>query len=129
MAQYKTYSTMSSDKNSDQQVIHPEVEHIESLEDRNDIINKNNVVVIYYYADWCGPCKQFANRFNTIAHELSKPGVVFVKEDIVLELRNTPNDPTVVPTFHFYKNGVFQNDKVMTGVNEKDIVLTVIEMC
>jgi len=114
MAQYKTYATLVPDKEQD----YPHVQNINSLEDRNAIIKNNGVVVIYYHAEWCGPCKNFTNSFNGLAQELGKPGqLVFVKEDVDLDLRNTPEDPKVVPTFHFYKNGDFQKDKILTGVN------------
>ncbi len=118
MAKYATYATLSL---SDKQVIYPEVQTIKSLEDRNYIIKNNEVVVIYYHAKWCGPCKTFSNGFNRLAQEFEGQRVIFVKEDVDLELRNSPADPDVVPTFHFYKNGVFQSDKVLIGVDAEKI--------
>jgi hypothetical protein len=61
-----------------------------------------------------------ANDFET--NDKTKGLVFCAKEDVDLELRNSPADPEVVPTFHFYKNGVFQRDMILTGVNVEDIV-------
>lgn len=121
MARYATYATLSV---KDKEIMFPEVPCIKSLDERNFIIKNNKIVIIYYHAKWCGPCKTFANGFNKIADDFNKEdvkGLAFVKEDIDLDLRNSPADPEVVPTFHFYKNGVFQSNMVLTGVNVQDI--------
>ena len=106
--------------------MYDEVPSITSVVDRDFIIKNNQVVVIYYHAKWCGPCKTFANGFNKIAKDFceddeAKGFVFFAKEDVDLELRNSPADPEVVPTFHFYKNGIFQSNMILTGVNVDDI--------
>ena len=119
MAQYKTYSTLVPNNNN---VIYPEVLSINSVEDRNNIILNNQVVVIYYHAKWCGPCKNFSNEFNALAKKFERAGLIFVKEDVDLDLKNTPADPKVIPTFHFYKNGIFQTDKILSGVDVEKII-------
>ena len=106
MARYATYATLSD---KDKEIMFPEVTCIKSLEERNFIIKNNQVVVIYYHAKWCGPCKTFANGFNKIANIFYKDDevkglVFFAKEDVDLEIRNSPADPEVVPTLSF-KNG------------------------
>jgi len=123
MSKYATYATLSD---KDKEIMFPEVPCIKSLDERNFIIKNNQVVVIYYHAKWCGPCKTFANGFNKMASDFEKndktKGLVFcAKEDVDLELRNSPADPEVVPTFHFYKNGIFQTNMVLTGVNVEEI--------
>jgi thioredoxin 1 len=34
-----------------------------------DTINYNNIVVIDYYANWCGPCKAYSPIFDRVAKE------------------------------------------------------------
>ena len=119
MAQYKTFSTMASDTRSKSASAFPEVASVNSLKNRNEIINNNSGVVIYYYAKWCSPCENFSGRYNEIAHNYANKGLVLVKEDVDLEIDNKPVDITAVPCFHFYKNGVFQEKMTLTGVEEK----------
>ena len=47
----------------------PDVIHVKSLQHRVDLINNNKVVIIYYHAEWCGPCKTFAPDFNDLAQK------------------------------------------------------------
>lgn len=119
MSKYATYATLSV---KDKEIMYTEVPCIKSLDERDFIIKNNKVVVIYYHSKSCEPCKTFANGFNGIAKEFERQeGLVFVKEDVSLQLRNSPADPDVVPTFHFYKNGIFQSNMILTGSNAEDI--------
>lgn len=42
-----------------------------------DTIEKNDIVLIDFYADWCGPCKMFAPIFEQASEK--HPGIVFAK--------------------------------------------------
>lgn len=117
MSQYKTFKTMAEDKdkviNKD---ISPDVTNISSIHHRADVIKNNRVVVIYYHADWCGPCKDFSPKFNVLAQKYSRNGISFVKEDVDLDL-DKPVNVTAVPCFHFYQAGQFQEKMSLTGVD------------
>jgi thioredoxin 1 len=116
MAQYKTFTTMAEDKDKPNSPNSPEVPHISSIHHRADIIKNNRVVVIYYHADWCGPCKSFAPSFNVLAQKYSRMGIAFVKEDVDLDF-DKPSNITAVPCFHFYQAGQFQEKMSLTGVD------------
>lgn len=70
-----------------------------------DILKDNKVVIIDFWAQWCGPCKAFGPIFEEVAKE--KDGLVkFVKVDVdknskVAALYNIRSIPTVL----FIKNG------------------------
>jgi thioredoxin 1 len=44
---------------------------------------KNNLVIVDFWADWCGPCKSFAPTFERVAEKY--PDVVFGKVDTEAE--------------------------------------------
>ncbi|EPS43078.1 hypothetical protein H072_2955 [Dactylellina haptotyla CBS 200.50] len=47
-----------------------------------DVMSKNSVVVIDFFATWCGPCKAIAPIYSKFAAELSQPGkIAFIKVD------------------------------------------------
>lgn len=50
-----------------------------TTENFEETIEKNPIVVIDYYADWCGPCKAFAPIFEKASE--AHPDVVFAKVD------------------------------------------------
>ncbi|KAI1717065.1 thioredoxin domain-containing protein [Ditylenchus destructor] len=80
--------------------------------------NANQVVVVDFYATWCGPCKIMGPKFQRLAGEY--PSIVFVKmdvdesEDVVSEY-----DVKVMPTFVFIKNG--KQDDIVEGNNEDEL--------
>ena len=74
MAKYATYATLSD---KDKEIMCDEVPSIKSLDERNFIIKNNQVVVIYYHAKWCGPCKkikiqELMDSFNTRSTPFSR---------------------------------------------------------
>jgi thioredoxin 1 len=42
-----------------------------------DVVTKNDLVIIDFWAPWCGPCKGFAPVFEAASEK--HPGVVFAK--------------------------------------------------
>lgn len=63
---------------------------------------RGRLVVIDFYAQWCGPCKRIAPEFEQAAAEF--PDVVFLKVDIdVLEDIATEYEVSSMPTFVFLK--------------------------
>ena len=116
MAQYKTFTTMVDEKNKSNPNV-PDVIHVKSLQHRVDLIKNNKVVIIYYHAEWCGPCKTFAPEFNNLAQKYLNQGVLFLKEDVD-HGHDTPVNVTAVPSFHFYHRTNFQNKMNVTGVDK-----------
>lgn len=42
-----------------------------------DVINNNDIVIIDFWADWCGPCRSFAPTFEAAAEKY--PEIAFCK--------------------------------------------------
>jgi len=48
-------------------------------EDVHQVIEENSIVLIDFWADWCGPCKSFAPMFEQSSEK--HPDLVFAKVD------------------------------------------------
>lgn len=53
-----------------------------SRKDFDELVKKNKVVVLYFTADWCGPCISFLETFRDVALSLARPGVAFARVDV-----------------------------------------------
>ncbi|XP_058804043.1 thioredoxin-2 [Phymastichus coffea] len=64
----------------------------------------SKLVVIDFFATWCGPCKLIAPKLEELSQELTD--VVFLKIDVdKLEDASQEYDISSMPTFVFIKNG------------------------
>lgn len=72
---------------------------------RGDIENGKGLVVVDFYATWCGPCKMLAPVFESLGEEMQNEAR-FVKVDIdqSLEIAQQFNISTV-PTMMIFKDG------------------------
>ena len=47
------------------------------------LLSSSTYTIVDFYADWCGPCKEIAPVFQTLAEKETKPGKLqFVKVDV-----------------------------------------------
>ncbi|XP_078353703.1 thioredoxin-like [Oculina patagonica] len=80
--------------------------------------NKDKLIVIDFYAEWCGPCRKIKPHFRKLQDKY--PDVIFAKVDVDdAEALAEAEQVEVMPTFHFYKNG--NKLHVFSGSNEKDL--------
>jgi len=74
------------------------------------------LIVVDFFATWCGPCKQIAPVLETLSNEL-KDSVLFLKVDVdENEDIAADNKVTVMPTFLFFKNKLKIDE--FSGANE-----------
>ena len=76
------------------------------------VINSDKLVIVDFWAEWCGPCKQIGPVLEEISEEM-KDQVVIAKHNIDQE----PNTPTKygikgIPTMLLFKGGELKATKV-----------------
>lgn len=66
----------------------------------------NDIVIVKYYADWCGSCKLFAPKFRRLSEDKRFEGIAFLdvnaeENDKARKMAGVDN----LPYFAVFKNG------------------------
>ena len=87
----------------------------------SEAVKAKELVLVDFYADWCGPCKMMAPIVDEIAKEMD--GVVKVGKLNVDNSPETARSYSVmnIPTFIFLKDGVVV-DKVVGGLPKAALI-------
>ena len=91
-----------------------------------DTVKNNEVVVVDFWAPWCGPCRMIAPIIEELSEEYKDKGVVVAKV-------NTDEAPEIaaqfgirsIPTVIFFKNG--EAVDAMIGAAPKQMYVEKIE--
>jgi thioredoxin 1 len=77
-----------------------------------DVLQASGPVLVDFWAEWCGPCKQIAPALEQIADELS--GSVTIAKLNIEESPTTPSRYGVrgIPTMMLFKGGQMASMKV-----------------
>ncbi|MCH9729683.1 MAG: thioredoxin [Actinomycetia bacterium] len=94
-----------------------------TAEQFNNTINDNEIVLVDFWASWCGPCKQFAPTFSASSDK--HPDVVFAKVDTEAEQElAAAADIRSIPTLMAFKKGqlVFNQAGALPPAALEDLV-------
>ena len=87
-----------------------------------EVIKAGKPVIVDFWAEWCGPCKQIAPTLEEISNEMAND-VVIAKHNI----DENPNQPSKygvrgIPTMLLFKNGEMVSQKV--GATTKSNIIS-----
>ena len=86
----------------------------------NEIISSENITLIDFYADWCGPCKALSPIIDEIANEATNVTVGKVNVDTERDLALKYNVRSI-PTMVIFKGG--KEIERMVGFLPKEEIL------
>ena len=87
-------------------------QHVNDADFEKEVLQAEMPVVVDFWAEWCGPCKQVAPFLDDLAKE--KDGVLKV---VKVDIDNNPQTPTTynvrgIPTLMVFRNGALVATKV-----------------
>lgn len=96
--------------------------HVDSADHLQRLVEENDVVLVDFHADWCGPCKMLEPTVESLA---SDGDVVVAKVDID-ELQQLAAESGVrsVPTLQFYADG--EPAERVVGVQDEDTLREIV---
>lgn len=102
--------------------------HITSPTHFSQLLSSSRIVVVDFYADWCGPCKAIAPVYEALSQQLSRPNqITFTKvdTDAQKDITRTYNI-SAMPTFVIFKAG--RETKRIRGADPKGLDAAVKEL-
>lgn len=96
-----------------------EIKHLNN-DSFQEFISDKGLVVVDFYASWCGPCKMMALELEEFAKEYQNVNVAKIDVDVADRVAREYKIMSV-PTLIFFKNGEMI-DKNIGYITKEDIV-------
>ena len=79
---------------------------------KEDVLDSSGLVLVDFWAEWCGPCKQISPALDEISQEMGE-ALTIAK----INIDENPNTPTKygvrgIPTLMLFKDGEIAGTKV-----------------
>ncbi len=100
------------------------VKHINESQFKEEVLGSKGIVLVDFYADWCGPCKMLGPILEEVAEALPNITVVKINVD---ENQNIAQEYGVmsIPTVYLFDGGAKMSKFV--GVKNKEQIIDFIE--
>lgn len=86
------------------------MKYIEKIEEFDEII-KNNLVLVDFYATWCGPCQMLSPILEELEKENKNLTIVKIDVDKNETLARS-HGVMSIPTIEIYKEGILTNKQI-----------------
>jgi thioredoxin 1 len=96
--------------------------HVDNRDQFEETVGDGGVVLVDYYADWCGPCKMMEPAIEAVAADTD---AIVLKLDVD-EHQDLAREAGVrsIPTLQFYANG--EAARRLVGVQDEDALRDVV---
>ena len=99
------------------------VKHLNNENFKAEILDRDGIAIVDFYADWCGPCKMMAPVIDKIAEENPELNVAKVNVDEASELASQFGIMSI-PTLVIFKDGREINRSL--GAKNKSAILALL---
>lgn len=100
------------------------IKHADEKTFKTEVLEKENVVLVDFFATWCAPCKKLGEELEKLENSRADIDIVKVNIDDSTNLA-MQYDVMYVPTLVVFKNG--EAIESVTGYREADEVVSLVE--
>ena len=94
-----------------------------TTENFSETVNSDKIVLVDFWATWCGPCRQFGPIFESVSEK--HPDIIFGKVDTDAQQELAASAQiSSIPTLMIFREGVliFRNSGAIPGAAIDDLV-------
>ena len=100
------------------------IKHIQENQFQSEVLDNKGLVLVDFYADWCGPCKMLAPILEDVDKELPNLTIVKINVDSAQALSQQYGVMSI-PTVYLFDGGM--NVGRFVGVKSKEEIIDFVQ--